>query len=65
MILHGITAMGLALAWTCAIASAGDDGHAAKSIDPATDLFAILYALAALAGICVVAFKNAKRTHLD
>lgn len=57
--------MGLALAWLCAIASAGDDGYAAKTIDPATDLLAIVYALAALAGICVVGFKNSKRTHLD
>lgn len=57
--------MGLALAWMCAIASAGDDGHAATPIDPATDLLAIVYAVVALAGICVVGFKNSKRTHLD
>ena len=57
--------MGLVLAWTCAIASAGDDGHAAARIDPSTDVWAIVYAIVALAGICVIGFKNAKRTHLD
>ena len=51
------------LVMTCA-ASAGD-GFKPPEIKKADYWYALAVAAAALAGICVVAFKNSKRTHLD
>lgn len=39
--------------------------HGAPELESSATGWALLCALAALAGICVVAFKSAKRTHLD
>lgn len=41
------------------------DGFAPKPLEPSLDWVSLLYALIALIGVCVVGFKNAKRTHLD
>ncbi|MCK4625541.1 MAG: hypothetical protein KAV00_09550 [Phycisphaerae bacterium] len=51
------------LAATCA-ASAGD-GFEPPEIKKGDYWYALAVAAAAVAGICVVAFKNPKRTHLD
>ena len=49
-----------------AVALAGRaDGYEAPEIEAKPPWVAILYVFIALAGICVVGFKNAKRTHLD
>jgi hypothetical protein len=45
--------------------AASSDGYQAAAVEPQTPWWAYLYAVVALAGICVVGFKNAKRTHLD
>lgn len=65
MILHRTVAAALAMASFGAIAAAADDAFKATPREPSHDWIAVLYALVALAGICVVAFKNSKRTHLD
>ena len=44
------------------LAASKDEPPELKSSVP---LWAVLCSLVALGGICVVAFKNAKRTHLD
>ena len=49
---------------TCGWA-AQDAASAPKIEDGATPWTAIIYSVVALAGIAVVGFKNAKRTHLD
>jgi len=41
------------------------DGYQAPPTETKVPLLAIIYVLVALAGICVVAFRDAKRTHLD
>ena len=43
----------------------GGDGYKAPATTTNVPFLAIVYALVALAGICVVAFRDAKRTHLD
>ena len=43
----------------------GGDGYLAPATETRAPLLAIVYVLVALAGICVVAFRDAKRTHLD
>ena len=48
-----------------AAASVASDGYTAYPIDPSKPWWAILYTVVALAGIGVVAGKNARRTHLD
>jgi len=45
-------------------AALGSDGKA-PALEPQTPWMAILYTVAALAAICVVAFKRSGRTHLD
>lgn len=44
---------------------AQDAASAPKIEDGATPWTAIIFSIVALAGIAVVGFKNAKRTHLD
>jgi len=58
-----LTALGVLV--TATGAGAAGDGFTADILESSVDWFAILYALVALAGICVVGFKNSKRTHLD
>ncbi|HUT01194.1 MAG TPA: hypothetical protein VM031_01965 [Phycisphaerae bacterium] len=54
----------IALAGTLAAApSAKPKG--APPLEPSLPSWALLATLVALVGICVVAFKNAKRSHLD
>lgn len=53
-----------------AVALAAKGAKAPKNTGPpelkaSVSFWAILCALVALAGVCVVAFKNARRTHLD
>jgi hypothetical protein len=59
----------LSLAALVCLASAGwgaqDAASAPKIEDGGTPWTAIIYSIVALAGIAVVGFKNAKRTHLD
>lgn len=55
---------GLVLLAATGAAWAGD-GFKPPEIKRGDYLYAVLVAVAALAGICVVAFKNPKRTHLD
>ena len=56
----------LLLAWSAGRLAA-DDGYVAAAPVAKVKIpwQAVLYALTALAGIAVVGFKNAKRTHLD
>ena len=42
-----------------------DDSYDVTVREGGIQWIAILYALVCLAGICVVAFKHARRTHLD
>ena len=42
-----------------------DDNYSTPAKQETKPWIAILYAVVFLAGILVVAFKNAKRTHLD
>ncbi|HUU60043.1 MAG TPA: hypothetical protein VMZ50_10900, partial [Phycisphaerae bacterium] len=57
-----LTALGVLVAATGAAAAPNGDGFTADILESSIDWFAILYALVALAGICVVGFKNSKRT---
>lgn len=52
-----------AAAWAARTAKSQPSG--APELKASVPIWAILCALVALAGICVVAFKNARRTHLD
>jgi hypothetical protein len=51
------------LGW-CSIAVAQESGKAPE-IEDSPAWFPVMVALVALAGIAVVGFKNARRTHLD
>jgi hypothetical protein len=55
---------GLSAAAACA-AAAQTDGVRIEPQEPGTPWVAILYALVGAAGIGAVAFKSAKRSHLD
>lgn len=46
-------------------AAGASDGYAVYAIEPSKPWLAILCAVVSLAGVGVVAFKKAKRTHLD
>ena len=41
------------------------DGYLAPPLEPSIDWWVLLYFVVGCAGIAVVAFKSAKRTHLD
>ncbi len=41
------------------------DGYESPELKDEAPWTAILYLVVALAGICIVAFKNSRRTHLD
>ena len=43
----------------------GSDGYEPAPIEMIANWMAILYSVVFVAAICVVTFKNAKRTHLD
>jgi hypothetical protein len=47
-----------------ALAGDGFEGKAPQ-LEPSPPWVAIVYSVVGLAGVAVVAFKNAKRTHLD
>ncbi len=49
---------------TCPLA-ASDDRHTVRKPEQKGASLGTIYAIVALAGICVVAFKNTHRTHLD
>ena len=42
-----------------------EDGIHIDSVEPSTDWRTVVYPLVATGGVCAVAFKNCKRTHLD
>ena len=46
-------------------AHASADGYLAPPMEPSIDWWVLLYFVVGCAGIAVVAFKSAKRTHLD
>jgi hypothetical protein len=52
------------LAATCAAWATGD-GFEPPKFEKGDYWYALTIALVALAGICVVAFKNSKKTYLD
>ena len=41
------------------------DGYRVPVVENAVEVLAVVCAIVALAGICVVAFKDSHRTHLD
>jgi formate hydrogenlyase subunit 3/multisubunit Na+/H+ antiporter MnhD subunit len=59
----------VSVAWPVAVLAARGSKKArtpgAPELEAAVPGWAILCTLVALAGICVVAFKSSKRTHLD
>ena len=44
---------------------AGRDGYIVPKPEPANPWLAVLFMLVGMAGVLVVAFRNARRTHLD
>ena len=55
----------LLVMWMAHPALAIYDGHRLPKTEPKVSWFSILYLVVGLAGICVVAFKSTRRTHLD
>lgn len=56
----------LTMMWILAAAfQPGGDGYLAPAAEARFPLVAIVYTLVALAAICVLGFRNARRTHLD
>lgn len=53
------------LAATATNSWAATDPHAAPDLEAPAPVLAIVYMLVAAGGVCVVAFKDSKRTHLD
>ena len=59
------------LVWTAFVIAAvgaaawAEDGFEPPEIESTTHWYAIVAAVVALLAICVLAFKNSKRTHLD
>jgi len=62
--LYGTVLLAAVLLLTAGQALAGD-GYYSPDLDYSPPWLSTLYALVATAAICVPAFKNARRTHLD
>ncbi len=62
---HGYLAAGLLMISASYAQAAGADGYQAPEVESTMPWAGVILALVALAGVCMAAFHNPKRSHLE